>query len=200
MPRKVEKISDELLLSNGVYDKDPLLPLSARQVALMTDLSVDQLKERRRTRPPKPPLAFNRGDDADKTRAIWYPLGEVLDYRHQRLARPLPATVIRPAIATFTELMARGTSDDEWPFAQTTAGMPVDFFLSLTMGEQIDSEGEVGWQSMQAYLVDLGEWSARQRAGAEKRKLDKGLEQPRTATARCSKCGRPLADNHRCRF
>lgn len=95
MPKKRERISDELLISKGVWALDPSLPLSTRQVGLITGLGIDQLKERRRTRPPKPPYPY-RGDDDKRGSAVWYPLGEALAYKRERLPRTLPLDFEQP--------------------------------------------------------------------------------------------------------
>lgn len=95
MPKKRERISDELLISKGVWALDPSLPLSTRQVGLITGLGIDQLKERRRTRPPKPPYPY-RGDDDKRGSAVWYPLGEALAYKRERLPRSLPLDFEQP--------------------------------------------------------------------------------------------------------
>ncbi len=95
MAKKRDRISDELLISKDVWALDPSLPLSTRQVELITGLSMDQLKERRRTRPPKPPHPY-RGDDDKRGSAVWYPLGEALAYKRERLPRSLPLDFEHP--------------------------------------------------------------------------------------------------------
>lgn len=98
MSKKRDRISDELLLAKGVWSLDPTLPLSPRQVGLITGLGIDQLKERRRTRPPKPPFPY-RGDDDKRGSAVWYPLGEALAYKRDRLPRSLPLDFEQPSVS-----------------------------------------------------------------------------------------------------
>ena len=200
MAKREKPISDDLLISNGVYRLDKHLPLSARQVALITDLSVDQLKERRRTRPPKPPLALKRENEDAESNAVWYPLGEVLAYRASRAARDVPDIVMQRGIKTFAEFIAHGGPADQWPFTQTREGLLIDFFAALRMGEWIDPEGECGWMTKGAYLTAVGDWSQTQRGRAERNgfeaELGKAVELPR-----CPKCGRVLDENHQgCRL
>src|SRR6478752_5424775 len=128
MPRKRERIDDELLLANGVWEFDPSLPLSPRQVALITGLGLGQLKERRRTRPPQPPFPFRR-DDAKPGTAVWYPLGEALNYKRERMPRTLPmlGSPTSPPL-TFSAFLAQALPDDEWPFQRTSDGLLIDFF------------------------------------------------------------------------
>jgi hypothetical protein len=57
-----------------------LLRLSPRQVHRMTGLSIGTLQEFRRTRPLKPLLAAAREKKSGK---VWYPLGDVLDWRRR---------------------------------------------------------------------------------------------------------------------
>lgn len=95
MAKKRDRVSDELLLGKTVWALGPTLPLSTRQVAFITGLGIDQLKERRRMRPPKPPHPF-RGDDDKRGSAVWYPLGEALAYKRERLPRSLPLDFENP--------------------------------------------------------------------------------------------------------
>jgi hypothetical protein len=206
MPIKREKpISDALLMSNGIWDLDPHLPLSARQVALITDLSVDQLKERRRTRPPKPPLTLQREEDDGALRAVWYPLGEVLAYKQSRLTRVLPPPA-RPhtTINTFGTFLRFGLPSDQWVFAHTVENQPIDFFASLRLGNLIDPDGECGWLTMDEYLSEMSEWTARQRSNVQTRGMSVNVpeeKQKRKEWPPCPKCGRPKTPEHRgCRI
>lgn len=160
MPKRSDRIADELLLANGVWELDPTLPLSPRQVSLITGLSVDQLKERRRTRPPKPPFPF-RGIDDRPGSALWYPLGEALDYKRTRLPRTLPALAPPTAPArTFATFLTQALPTDVWPFQRTQDGQWIDFFTALRLGRWIDpeGEGECAWLTLEMYLEQLGAW------------------------------------------
>lgn len=204
MPKKNEKpISDELLVSNGVWDLEPTLPLSERQVALMTIFSVGQLKERRRMRPPQPPFPMKPDDTIKRGAAVWYPLGEVLAYKKAQLARPLPP-IARPSpttIHTFATFLRLGRLSDSWVFAHTTEGQPIDFFASLRLGKLIDPRGECGWLTLDEYLAEMTEWTARQRSQAQTRglaELPAGRDAGADAFPACPRCGRPKRPSHRC--
>ncbi|MDR3385439.1 MAG: hypothetical protein P4L92_00175 [Rudaea sp.] len=201
MPKKKEKpIPDALLISNDVWSLDPTLPLSARQVALITNLSVSQLKERRRTRPPHPPLPLKVSGRDKKGEGIWYPLGEVLAHKQAQLTRTLPV-IVRSGVKidTFATFMQHGLPTDQWVFAHTLEGQPVDFFASLRLGKLIDPNGECGWLTLEAYLIEMNDWTAGQRSDAQTR----GLSGLRAASdvgevPACPRCGRAKTLHHRC--
>lgn len=178
MPKRSDRIADDLLLANGVWDLDPTLPLSPRQVSLITGLSVDQLKERRRTRPPKPPFPF-RGIDDRPGSALWYPLGEALDYKRTRLPRPLPA--LAPPIAparTFATFLTQALPTDVWPFQRTQDGQWIDFFTALRLGRWINPEGdgECIWLTLEAYLREMALWAEQQKSAMAARLLARELD------------------------
>lgn len=203
MPIKREKpIPDALLISNDVWKLDPYLPLSARQVSLMIDLSVGQLRERRRTRPPQPPLALQHEEEDGTQRAVWYPLGEVLAYRQSRVARPLPPMMRGgQEVMNFNAFMAHALPGDEWPFVTTPEGLSVDFFASLRMGELIDADGACGWLTLSEYLSEMSSWALAQTANAERRGVAHALNQNEAIDSICPKCGRPLGSEHQnCRM
>lgn len=77
MPRRKHAIDDETLRREvgDLADEVLLLP---QQVTLLTGLSVGQLKERQRTRPPKHPHPEPREKER---KALWYSLGAVRRYR-----------------------------------------------------------------------------------------------------------------------
>jgi hypothetical protein len=173
MPKRSDRIADDLLLANGVWDLDPTLPLSPRQVSLITGLSVDQLKERRRTRPPKPPFPF-RGIDDRPGSALWYPLGEALDYKRNRLPRPLPP--LSPPTApgrTFATFLTQALPTDVWPFQRTRDGQWIDFFTAVRLGQWNDPEGEAecAWLTLEAYLREAALWVEQQKSAATARVL-----------------------------
>lgn len=179
MPRKRERIGDELLLANGVWELDPSLPLSPRQVALITGLGLGQLKERRRTRPPQPPFPFRR-DDGKPGTAVWYPLGEALNYKRERMPRTLPTLVSRTSPPlTFSAFLAQALPDDEWPFQRTSEGLLIDFFASLRLGLLSDQTGDgvCAWLSLSSYLDAMKTWVADQQAKAMARSLSATLTQ-----------------------
>ncbi|MBN8740413.1 MAG: hypothetical protein J0H86_12975 [Xanthomonadaceae bacterium] len=196
MPAKNDRIPDELLLSNRVWDLQRTAPLSPRQVQLLTGLSIDQLKERRRMRPPKPPLPF-QAEDGKAGTAIWYPIGEVLDYVVSLL--PVGAKGPMP-IRTFTEFLGQATPADVWPFARLQTGQPIDFFASLRLGELVDPDADCGWLSLTDFLDETSAWIEQQRSGLTVRKLGAAIDVPVSNLPSCLRCGAPDADGHRCRL
>lgn len=200
MPKRGDDpIPDALLLSNGVYDLDRELRLSPQQVQRMTGLSLGTLQEYRRTRPSKPPLAVAREKRGGK---VWYPLGEVLDWRRQRNPVQPPGRKPKPTFAAF---VTQGAFDEEWVFARSADGRLVDFFESLGWAEKLDSDAECVWLSLDEYLRDTERWVAETRARAQKRRLlavvDKVFAPNESDPVRtCGRCGRPEVPGHRCRL
>lgn len=177
MPRLRERIGDELLVANGVWEFDPSLPLSPRQVALIIGLGVGQLKERRCTRPPQPPFPFRR-KDAKPRSAAWYPLGEALAYKRERMPRVLPAMTspTMPAV-TFSAFLTQALPHEKWPFPRAAEGSLVDFFASLRLGALSDPNGDADclWLTFETYLDTMAQWSTRHQSAALKRSLEAKL-------------------------
>lgn len=197
MPAKNDRIPDELLLSNGVWDLQRTLPLSPRQVELLTALSLDQLKERRRTTPPKPPLPF-QAEDGKPGLAVWYPLGEVLDYVRGLL--PKQSSGESMPIRRFDDFLARALPGDLWPIARLQTGQPIDFFASLRLGDLVDPEADCGWLPLAEFLDETSAWAEQQRSGLTARKLGAAFDVPVSDLPACLRCGAPHADGHRCRL
>ena len=200
MPKRGDDpIPDALLLSNGVHELDRDLPLSPRQVRLMTGLSRGDLAEYRRTRPPKPLLAVVSKKKGAK---VWYELGEVLDWRKARkpvLQKSKPSGGAK----TFTAFIARGRMDDEWPFARTREGQLVDFFASLRLGPLLDYGADCEWLTLEDFVEESQRWASEVKAQAVARHLSRPevLRVPdAAATATCPKCGHAVEGAHRCRL
>lgn len=77
MPKRRHVIDDETLRREAGHLAGEVL-LLPRQVALLTGLSIGQLKERLRTNPSKPPHPEPREKER---KALWYSLGAVRRYR-----------------------------------------------------------------------------------------------------------------------
>jgi hypothetical protein len=198
MARKHEPIPDHLLLANGVWDLDPTLRLSPRQVSMLTALSEGQLKERRRTRPPQPPRTIER----KKGTGVWYPLGEVLAHKANSLARPLPRIKQQTGITTFAKLLERGGPDDAWPFARLKTGQLVDFFTGLRLGDLVDHTAkDDGWMTLTGYLADTTSWANVLQANMTRRMLEAGTTMPVMDEApKCERCGQAKHSGHICRL
>ncbi|MEO7324628.1 MAG: hypothetical protein ABIW82_07345 [Dokdonella sp.] len=198
MPKRGDDpIPDSLLLSNGVHELDRDLRLSPRQVHRMTGLSLGDLAEYRRTRPPKRPLAVVSEKKGAK---VWYELGEVLDWRKAR--KPV---LQKPSggIKTFTAFVARGRMDDEWVFSRTKEGQLVDFFASLRLGPLLDYGADCEWLTLEDFIEESQRWANELKAQAVSRHLGRpGLLPVPEATSKpaCPKCGRAMEDAHRCRL
>lgn len=198
MSKKREPIPDNLLLANGVWDLEPTLRISSRQVAMLTELSEGMLKERRRTRPPQPPLPIAR----KKGSGVWYPLGEVLAFKANGLVRPIPRIKRPTGIKTFAMLLEKGAPEDTWPFARLKTGQLVDFFAGLRLGDLVDHQAEDdGWMTLDTYLKDTSRWSESQRNRMAFHHLSVRTPRARSADdSRCRKCGRPDKAGHVCRL
>jgi hypothetical protein len=198
MPKRGDDpIPDLLLLSNAVHDLDRDLRLSPRQVHRMTGLSLGDLAEYRRTRPPKRPLAVMSEKKGAK---VWYELGEVLDWRKAR--KPV---LQKPSggIKTFTAFVARGRMEDEWVFARTKEGQLVDFFASLRLGPLLDYGADCEWLTLAEYVKQSKSWANELSAQALMRHLnspDVLRVANSTTETLCPKCGRLMKGVHRCRF
>lgn len=196
MPAKNDRIPDELLLSNGVWDLQRTAPLSPRQVQFLTGLSIDQLKERRRMRPPKPPLPF-QAEDGKPGLAVWYPLGEVLDY----VVSLLPVSSKGPmAIRTFGEFLGQALPEDSWPVARLQTGQPIDFFASLLHGDKVDPDAECEWISLSDFLDETSAWADEQRSRLAARKIATAVDAPEVSAPPCARCGRADTPGHSCRL
>lgn len=198
MPKRGDDpIPDALLLSNGVHELDRDLRLSPRQVHRMTGLSLGDLAEYRRTRPPKRPLAVVSEKKGAK---VWYELGEVLDWRKARkpvLQKPSGGA------KTFTAFVARGRMEDEWVFARTKEGQLIDFFASLRLGPLLDYGADCEWLSLAEYIQSMRAWTHMVGEQATARSLahpDVMPELPLVKGATCASCGRVKRPGHRCRL
>jgi len=197
MPKRgADPIPAEWLLTNRVHELDDDLRLSPAQVVMMTGLSLDMLKEHRRTRPPKPPLAILREKKGAK---VWYRLADVLDWR--RAKNPNVASKPRKGIDTFHGFMARGMPDDQWVFARTREGQPVDYFASLRFSDLLDHGAECVWLSLDEYLRTADEWARVERAKAQERYLSRPDVLPTAKSMNvCPRCGKSAHPGRSCRL
>jgi hypothetical protein len=194
--RGADPIPDAWLITNGVYELDPALRISPKQVELLTGLSYGQLAEYRRTRPPTPPLALSRDKKGQK---IWYRLGDVLSWRRAR--QPVSAPRRAKSPDTFHSFLTRSLPNDTWPLAQDREGRLVDFFASLRMSDTIDHRADIAWLSLDDFLRKAETWLAKQRTEATARWLSQPEILPKAPSVRlCPRCGRSNKPGHPCRF
>lgn len=187
MGKKALRIPDEVLREPSLWGLQRAALLTTPQVAFLIGMSVDQVKERRRTRPPKPPFPLKPDVDAKRGSAIWYALGDVLDYLRSRMPTPESARAL--SFASFSTFLSSAMPDDEWPFARAITGEPVDLIASLRSGDLTDPEEECAWLSLADYLAQMGQWVQGQQSALSGRRLSVGVpgvvEQPA-----CTRCGK----------
>ena len=161
MAKRVPVISDEKLLSEaglqGLSKRTPLLP---QQVTLLTGLSVAALKERRRTKPPKPPLPMLR----EKAHgAVWYSFGSVCEYLDEWLPLHVEAEALHAkrlaraatqAIGGFSAwLNAAHPQTNRWPCAIIGPyKRPVDAWTTIRGEIAMGRSDPIRWLTLPDYL------------------------------------------------
>ncbi len=152
MPKRVPAITDETLRREAGALADEVLVLP-EQMIILTGLSVASLKERMRTRPPKPPLPEPRDKPGQ---AVWYSMGEVRRYRQwateeQRLN--IATGLRRGGFASFADWVNRGRSDDLWPIALIGPHQrPVDFWATLRGDVRTGRADVCEWLTLSEFL------------------------------------------------
>jgi len=172
MPARIPAVSDEVLRREvGMLADDVLLLPS--QLILLVGLSVDQLKERQRRKPPQPPHPEPR---EKPKQSVWYSLGEVRRFRAARAEKAafdvevnaeMARRGMNPGFAAWLNT-ANGQSEP-WPCAIVGPyRKPVDAWATIR-GEVAMGRGDrIRWLSLDEYL------DARQKAAlAEARAADR---------------------------
>lgn len=195
MGKKALRIPDEVLREPSLWGLQRAALLTTPQVAFLIGMSVDQVKERRRTRPPKPPFPLKPDVDAKRGSAVWYALGDVLDYLRSRMPTPESARAL--SFASFSTFMSSALPEDEWPFARAITGEPVDLIASLRSGDLTDPEEECAWLSLADYLAQMGQWVQNQQSALSGRRLLVDVPEAKAQPA-CATCGE-AADECVCR-
>jgi len=191
MPRRKPAIDDETLRREvgNLADEVLLLPV---QVVLICGLSEWQLKEHRRTRPPKPPHPEPR----EKPRAApWYSLGACRHYRkwlqEQEAANAVMAKrKAQRQFAGFADWLNNANMQCEpWPCALVGSyKRPVDAWATIR-GEVAMGRGDrIRWLSLDEYLdarlkAALAEARAADHAeavGETKKRMVRALSKPLT--------------------
>jgi hypothetical protein len=72
VPKRIPAVSNEMILLYGT-GLDDQVPLLTSQVILLTGLSQDHLRDRKRMRPPLPPFPSQRKPGA----SLWYSMGSI---------------------------------------------------------------------------------------------------------------------------
>lgn len=148
MPKRLAAIPDDVLIREAGHLSDELL-LLPRQVQFLTGLSVGQLKERLRTRPPKPPHPEPREKPRD---ALWYSLGEIRRYRGARAEQAeVNAELARRGFG-FAAWLANHPSNP-WPFALVGPNRrPVDIWATIRGEAPMSRTDGLAWFTLDDYL------------------------------------------------
>lgn len=150
MPKRIHAIPDHLLQTMTGDLSDDVLLLPA-QVMLLTGLSIGALKERMRTRPPKPPHPEPR----EKPRAaVWYSLGSVRRYRVWLAEQAaINAHLEATRFASFAAFLHEARAADVWPFALVGPHQrPVDFGMTLRGDVAMTRADTCAWLTLADYL------------------------------------------------
>lgn len=138
MPARRPAISDEVLRREAATLSDDVM-LLPEQVVVVTGLSRDQLRERARTRPPKPPLREPREKAGG---AVWYSMGECRRYREMLREQVASAG----AAATLREWKRKEGS--RWPVALLGEHRrPVNFWMTLRGKANMARTDVVRWMT-----------------------------------------------------
>jgi len=123
------------------------------QMIIVTGFSVHQLKDRMRTRPPKPPLPEPREKPGQ---SVWYSMGAVRRYRQwaaeeQRINQATGRR--RGDFSTFADWLNRGRTGDKWPMALVGKRQrPVDFWATLRGEVKMSRTDTCAWLTLGDYL------------------------------------------------
>jgi len=150
-----------------------------QQMAILTGLSVDALKERRRTRPPKPPHPEPRERAGN---AVWYSMASV---RHYRAWLAEQANVGRTVAArtlpqSFPVWLNTAAPDERWPISLVgAAARPVDFWATVRGEVSMGRKDSCAWFSATEYSTALASSLNLEAAMRSAEKLAEAAEQPR---------------------
>jgi len=152
MPRRKPAIDDETLRREvgDLADEVLLLP---QQVALITGLSVGQLKERQRTRPPNPPHPEPREKER---KALWYSLGAVRGYREWvKEQAAVNAAIAKRQFGGFAAwLNGADLQSEPWPCAMIGPfKRPVDAWATIRGEVSMGRSAFIRWLDLDQYLV-----------------------------------------------
>ena len=196
MPPQVPSISTERLISAGVYDLDPNLPLLASQVEVLLSRSKSRVESDRRDN--KPPPSY-----LDGTKVL-YPLSGVLDERARlqgrtpEQAREEARQRVRKGGATFAAFVGSGSLNDTWLIA-TVGGMPVDFLATLEMELEENELADVTEMTLEEFLQCRLDGLRRDATIRKAEELAVATQMPNGCLIPCESCGRP-AHSGACRF
>lgn len=152
MPKQTPSIPNEILWAR-LGDRSALsdeLWLIAAQVGMLLGRSTDQLAEDRKVGNP-PPFKKDGG-------SIRYRLGSVRDHMFGSpeftTTTQAKITKDKHSLGAYSSLQVwsdTAAPDDLWPFLIRPNGDPVDFWESLTLGDQLGDNDQCGWLSRRDY-------------------------------------------------
>jgi hypothetical protein len=154
MPKQTQSIPNEVILAR-LGDREALsdeLWLIAAQVGMLLGRSQDQLAEDRKVGNP-PPFKKDGG-------SIRYRLGTVRDhmfglpeYTNTTQARVAAGNAhLGIPFSSFLSWIDFAKPDDVWPFLIRRKDGPVDYWTSLTLGDQLNDGDYCEWLRLDDYL------------------------------------------------
>lgn len=182
MPKRRHAIDDETLRREAGHLADEVF-LLPRQVALLTGLSIGQLKERQRTRPPKPPHPEPREKER---KALWYSMGAVRRYREWvKEQAEVNAVIAKRQSGGFAVwLNSADLQSEPWPFAKIGPfKCPVDAWATIRGEVTMGRADRIAWLSLPEYL------DARQQAAVAQQRAEDRVEAIDTAKKRQKRAG-----------
>jgi len=170
MPKRTPAIPDDILRREVGHLSDDVLLLPA-QLILLTGLTVGQLKERQRRKPPQPPLPEAR---EKRKQAVWYSLGAVRRFRVERAEQAAFKAEVDAIMAKkrgtpgFSAWLATSTPDP-WPIALLGRGRrPVDAWSTIRGEVQMARSDRIEWLTQDEYLDAMAAWVEATRVALER--------------------------------
>jgi hypothetical protein len=154
VPKRIPAVSNEMILLYGT-GLDDLVPLLPSQVILLTGLSEDQLRDRKRMRPPLPPFPSQRKPGA----SVWYSIGSIREYlgwltKEQKFNKEIGRRRGDfAAYPTFVDWLNTGKISDLWPMAIVgRQERPVDFWATVRGDVKMARSDTCEWMTLGNYL------------------------------------------------
>ncbi|MGH8156968.1 MAG: hypothetical protein ACREPQ_02515 [Rhodanobacter sp.] len=193
MPRRSPAIDDDTLRREVGHLADDVL-LLPQQVTLLTGLSPGMLKERLRTRPPKPPHPEPREGER---KALWYSLGSVRRYRAWLSEQAEVNAVIkrkreRQRTPGFSSWLATAGTDP-WPIALLgPRRRPVDAWSTIRGEVEMGRGDRIQWMTRAEFVEAMGEWVGATRVALEQEvQANLAATRERELSARVTTSGQP---------
>jgi hypothetical protein len=154
MPRQTPSIPTDLLLSK-LGDRDALsddLWLIAAQVGMLLGRSQDQLAEDRKVGNP-PPFKKDGGSIRYRLGTVRNHMFSLPEFNNTTQARVAAGNAqLGIPFSNFVSWIDFAKPDDIWPFLIRRDGGPIDFWASLSLGDQLDDGDTCEWLRLDEYL------------------------------------------------